>query len=81
MPATRRDLSRDERNAIYDATGGGEAYCVAADRAELDGFDHYADWLMQQAMTEAEPLDLTDEAHSAHQAAVLSRHGLTEPPF
>jgi hypothetical protein len=30
----RRDLSLAERNAIYTATGGGEAYCQAVDDAE-----------------------------------------------
>ena len=30
-----RTLSTEERNALYDSTGGGEAYCLACSRAEL----------------------------------------------
>lgn len=29
-----KELSTDERNAIYEATGGGEAYCNAVRLAE-----------------------------------------------
>jgi hypothetical protein len=32
--APRVELSVEHRNAIYDATGGGEAYCMACERAE-----------------------------------------------
>lgn len=31
---SRRILTTDERNAIYDQTGGGEAYTLAVDTAE-----------------------------------------------
>lgn len=32
----RRELSTEDRNAIYGATGGGEAYCLAIERAETE---------------------------------------------
>lgn len=33
-PLPIREVSLEERNAIYEATGGGEAYCEAIRRAE-----------------------------------------------
>lgn len=46
-----------------------------------DDWAEWSDWLMQQAMTEPEPMDLTDEAYAAHQAAVLAKAGETVAPF